>query len=180
MRFASKSPALALAVLLVACTTIPEGPGVMVLPGTGKSFAQFRADDMECRNYALASVGGQTPDQAATDSGVKSAAVGTVVGAAAGAAIGGGEGAAIGAGSGLVIGGLAGTQSAYASGYSVQQRYDIGYIQCMYALGHQVPVSGRVYRQLEPARTAPPPPPRNIPAPPAGNPPPPPPGVSTP
>lgn len=180
MRLPPKTSALALAVLLAGCASIPEGPSVMVLPGTGMGFAQFRADDMECRSFALASIGGQTANQAATDSGVKSAAVGTVVGAAAGAAIGGGEGAAIGAGSGLVVGGLAGTQSAYASGYGVQHRYDIGYIQCMYALGHQVPVSGRVYRQLEPARTAPPPPPRNIPAPPAGNPPPPPPGISTP
>ena len=72
-----------LAVLLMvgACTTIPSGPGVLVLPGTGKSFDQFRADDFDCRQYASAQVGGATPAQAASDNGVKNAAIGTAVGA---------------------------------------------------------------------------------------------------
>src|SRR3982750_848383 len=40
-----------LAVLLLgACATIPNGPGVMALPGTGKSFDEFRANDAECRS----------------------------------------------------------------------------------------------------------------------------------
>ena len=71
--------------MTAACTTVPSGPGVMVLPGSGKSFDQFRADDFDCRQFASAQTGGTTPSQAATDSGVTSAAVGTVVGAAAGA-----------------------------------------------------------------------------------------------
>src|SRR5450830_423710 len=96
-----------LALLLVgACTTLPSGPGVMALPGTGKSFDQFRADDLDCRQFASAQVGGTAPNQAALDSGVKSAAVGTLVGAAAGAAIGGSSGAAVGAGTGLAVGAL--------------------------------------------------------------------------
>lgn len=180
MQFPLKIAVLALPLLAAACTTMPSGPGVMVLPGARMSFSQFRADDMECRNYALESVGGQTANQAATDSGVKSAVVGTAVGAAAGAAIGGSEGAAVGAGTGLLIGGLAGTGTAQASGYNLQYRYDHGYIQCMYAKGHQVPVSGRIYRQSQPARYYPPPPPPGIPPPPAGPPPPPPPGITAP
>lgn len=151
--------------LVAACTTMPSGPSVMVLPGSGKSFDQFRADDMACRSYALESVGGVTASQAATGSGVSSAVVGTVLGAAAGAAIDGHEGAAVGAGTGLLIGGLAGTGTAQASGYGLQYRYDTGYIQCMYAKGHQVPVSGRTYRQSRPAAYFPPPPPVGTPPP---------------
>lgn len=180
MRFPLKVAVFVLPVLVAACTTMPTGPGVMVLPSSSKSFAQFRADDMACRNYALESVGGVSPSQAASDSGVGSAVVGTVVGAAAGAAIGGQEGAAVGAGTGLLVGGLAGTQTAYASGYTLQRRYDVGYIQCMYAKGHQVPVYGRVYRESRSEREVPPSPPPGIPPPPAGMPPPPPPGVTAP
>ena len=167
---------LALPLLIAGCTTMPNGPSVMVLPGTGKSFDRFRADDMACRNYALASIGGVTPGQAAQQSGVTSAVVGTVVGAAAGAAIGGHEGAAVGAGTGLLVGGMAGTETAQASGYGLQRRYDTSYIQCMYARGHQVPVSGRIYRQSYPPAYSPSLP--GIPPPPPGTPPPPPPGVN--
>jgi len=180
MRFPLKMAVFVLPVLAAACTAMPTGPGVMVLPSSSKSFAQFRADDMACRSYALESVGGVSPSQAATDSGVGSAVVGTVVGAAAGAAIGGQEGAAVGAGTGLLVGGLAGTQTAYVSGYTLQRRYDVGYIQCMYAKGHQVPVYGRVYRESRSEREVPPSPLTGIPPPPAGMPPPPPPGVTTP
>jgi outer membrane lipoprotein SlyB len=180
MHFPLKISALALTLLVASCTTMPTGPTVMVLPGSNKSFDQFRADDMECRNYALQSVGGLTASQAATQSGVSSAVVGTVLGAAAGAAIGGHEGAGVGAGTGLVVGGLAGTGTAQASGYDLQYRYDHGYIQCMYAKGHQVPVSGSIYRQSRPARYMAPSSTPNIPPPPAGMPPPPPPGVTAP
>ncbi|HYP68416.1 MAG TPA: YMGG-like glycine zipper-containing protein [Thiobacillaceae bacterium] len=179
MRLPIKTSAFALSLLLGACTTMPSGPSVMVLPGTGKSFDQFRADERECKSYALESVGGVTPGQAAQNSGVASAVVGTVVGAAAGAAIGGHEGAGVGAGTGLLVGGLAGTQSAEYSGYGVQRRYDVSYVQCMYAKGHQVPVSGRTYRQSR-AASYPPPPPPGVPRPPEGTPPPPPPGVTSP
>lgn len=180
MPFPFKTAALALTLLITACTTMPTGPTVMVLPGASKSFDQFRADDRVCRNYAFESVGGITASQAATQSGVSSAVVGTVIGAAAGAAMGGHEGAGVGAGTGLLVGGLAGTGTAQASGYDLQYRYDHGYIQCMYAKGHQVPVSGSIYRQSRPAMYAPPPASPGIPSPPAGTPPPPPPGITSP
>ncbi len=156
---------LVLPVLLAvsACTTMPSGPSMLTLPGSGKTFDQFRADDLDCRQYANLQVGGSTPNQAAADSGVKSALVGTAIGAAAGAAFNGGNGAAVGAGAGLLVGALAGTAAADTSSYALQQRYDFAYIQCMYAKGNQVPVSGRIQRpQPDPAPSyypQPPPPP---------------------
>src|SRR5258706_12347121 len=98
---------LASLLLLGACVTVPSGPNVMVLPGTGKSFDQFRADEYDCRQYAAYQGGGMSASEAAADSGVKSAAVGTLVGAAAVAAFGGVSGAPVGAGAGLVCGALA-------------------------------------------------------------------------
>jgi hypothetical protein len=171
------TPLLAL-LLVSACTTVPSGPGVMVLPGSNKTFDQFRADDFECRQFASAQVGGATPAQTATDSGVKSAAVGTLVGAAVGAAVSGGRGAAVGAGTGLAVGALAGTGAAEGSSYGLQRRYDYGYTQCMYAKGHKIPVSGHftsVPASAPATQTPPPPPPGSPPPPPPGSPPPPPP-----
>lgn len=161
-------PALLLA---GACATIPSGPGVMVLPGTGKSFDQFRADDLDCRQYSGTQVGATSPSQAAADSGVKSAAVGTLVGAAAGAAIGGNRGAAAGAGTGLAVGTLAGTGAAQSSAFDLQQRYDVAFIQCMYAKGHKVPVSGNFTSSNAAAPYVPPPPPGSPPPPPGSSPP---------
>jgi len=160
--------------LLGACATLPSGPAVMVLPGTGKSFTQFRADDFDCRQFAGTQVGATTANQAAADSGVKSAAVGALVGAAAGAAIDGGRGAGVGAGTGLAVGTLAGTGAAASSAYDLQQRYDIAYIQCMYARGHKVPVTGSFTSSNPAAPYSPPPPPAGMP------PPPPPPGSAPP
>jgi hypothetical protein len=133
-----------LVLLLASCATIPTGPSMMALPGSGKSFDQFRDDDVYCKQYALEQVEGTTANRAAVRSGVGTAALGTLVGAAAGAAFGGAEGAAIGAGSGLLGGTLMGSGTSRASGDIRQQRYDIGYTQCMYGKGHRVPVSGQI------------------------------------
>jgi hypothetical protein len=154
----------AAALLLGACAaTPPSGPGILVLPGTGKNFDQFRVDDQECRGYAHSQVGGKTAEQAATDNAVKSAVVGTAVGTAAGALIGGHQGAAVGAGVGLAGGALAGSGTSHAAAGSQQQRYDYAFTQCMYAKGHRVPVRGSYVdaprRQSTAARIAPPPPP---------------------
>lgn len=147
--------------LLGACAVAPSGPSALVLPGTGKSFDQFRADDFSCRNYAQGQSG--DPQQASIDSGVRSAALGTLVGAVAGAAIDGGHGAGVGAGTGLAFGALAGTGAGQSSAYGMQQRYDFAYQQCMYASGHRVPVSGRMVNDV-PANAGYPPP--NTPPPP--------------
>jgi hypothetical protein len=157
---------------LAGCASTPSGPSVMVLPGTGKNFDQFRADDFECRQYAHAQSGGKTPDEAGTGAGVNTAVVGAAVGAVAGAAIGrSGHAAVAGAGLGTAGGALAGTGTAAHSARTVQGRYDIGFQQCMYAKGHQIPMSGGYRGHLGPSyrQVAPPPPP------PAGTPPPPPP-----
>jgi len=158
--------------LLTACATLPNGPGVMVLPGTGKNFDEFRANDAECRDYASAQIGGTTPNNASIDNAVGNAAIGTAIGAVAGGAIGGSGGAAVGAGTGLIFGAASGASSGNYSGRSLQQRYDFSYQQCMYARGNRIPVSGR----FETSRPAPPPAAAYAPPPPGayGNPPPPP------
>jgi hypothetical protein len=156
-----------LALGIAGCTTIPTGPSRMALPGTGKSFDLFRADDAACRQYALEN-SGATPAQVQEASGVKSAVVGTAIGAAAGAAIGGtGRDAAAGAGVGLLVGAVSGAAAGEQSGYVMQRRYDDGYTQCMYARGHRVAVPGGM---LYPQQAAPqlhysPPPPGSAPPP---------------
>ena len=169
--------ALLVASLLTACASIPSGPSVMALPGSGKNFNQFRNDDYQCKQFAYEQVGGVTPNQSALASGATTAAVGAGLGAAAGALIGAasgdaGSGAAIGAGSGLIAGGLIGTGNARASGRMSQHRYDNSYVQCMYAQGHRVPVYGQIIEN--PVRSGNSYQNINIPPPPSGNPPPPP------
>jgi hypothetical protein len=157
------------ALLAAGCATVPpSGPSILVLPGTGKNFDQFRFDDQECRSYAHAQMGGKTAEQAASDQAVKSAVVGTAIGTVAGAALGGHQGAAVGAGVGLAGGSIVGTEQSYAAAGSLQRRYDNAFTQCMYAKGHRVPVTGR-YSDPRPATTAartppPPPPPGQPPA----------------
>ncbi|TPQ35539.1 YMGG-like glycine zipper-containing protein [Cupriavidus pinatubonensis] len=148
-------------VALGACAVLPSGPSVTVLPGTGKTFDQFRADDGNCRQYAFGQVGGVSSAQAANTSAVGSTVVGTALGAAAGAAFGGGEGAAVGAGVGLLTGAAFGASNAQYSGYGTQHQYDAAYLQCMYASGHRVPVYGNVSTVTRPAASYyyPPPPP---------------------
>jgi uncharacterized protein YcfJ len=150
------------AILLVAgCTTVPTGPQVMVMPGAGKTYEQFRQDESICQQYAFQSTGNAV--RSSNDSVVNSAAVGTVVGAAAGALIGAasggnaGSGAAIGAGGGLLMGSAAGSNNAAAGGYNAQRRFDNVYMQCMYTRGNQVPVRGDMqrsrYSQMPPPPT---------------------------
>jgi hypothetical protein len=152
---------------LGACATVPTGPSVMTLPGTGKNFDQFRDDDAVCRQFAYAQVGGMTAEQAAANAAVGSAAIGTAVGAAAGALIDGASGAGVGAGTGLVVGSLVGAGMAQGSAYGAQRRYDASYLQCMYAKGHKIPVWGRYASSPRQASYPPPPPPPNAPPPPA-------------
>jgi hypothetical protein len=175
MTFAKKSLLLIPALFLAACATTPSGPGVLVLPGEGKSFEPFRFDEQECRQYAAAQVGGTTADQAAADSTAKSALLGAAIGAIAGAALGGNSRSTVaGAGIGVAGGAIAGAGAGSASGRTLQQRYDYAYQQCMYAKGHKVPVAGNMSQPRQQRRASPPPPPP--PPPPPGIQPPPPPG----
>jgi len=175
-----------------ACVSVPKGPTVMVLPGSGKSFEQFQIDDAVCRQFASQQVGTSVDESGARNT-VTGAAVGTVLGAALGAAIGAAAGspatgAAVGAGAGLLGGTAVGAGNAQTAQGSVQQRYDASYTQCMYAKGNQVPVRrGSQPAYSAPAAPPPPPPPpparSATPPPPAANltaPPPPPPGTPPP
>jgi hypothetical protein len=113
---------VAATLVTTACASAPTGPSVMVLPGSGKSDDQFRAEDARCRQRAASEV--QTTDH------------GTV---------------------------------------TAQGRYDMVYMQCMYAQDNQIPVPGRGWRSTEtdaPTTTRSP----VLPPPPPGAPPPPPPG----
>ncbi len=127
--------------LLAGCATVPSGPEVLVLPGAGKSFEQFREEDAVCRHYAQDRVG--TTGQAAADNVATSAGTGARLGRASGGVIDAGShdaglGAAIGTGRGLP-GVAAGSAAAGTAAHAVQARYDISYVQCMDAKGNRVP-----------------------------------------
>ena len=153
------SIALICSLLLGACATVPAGPSVMTLPGTGKSFAQFQSDDVACRQWASQQTG-TTPGRASGLSTAEGAGVGTLLGAGLGAAIGAmahnpGLGAAVGAGGGLLTGTAVGAGAGQRASYQVQHRYDNAYEECMYAKGNRVPTVA----PRGPAASIPPPPP---------------------
>lgn len=161
---------MALALVLAACATTPSGPEVLVLPGSGRTFEEFRQDDQFCRVYAFQQIGAGSSKETADQRAIGNAAVGAAVGALAGAAIGGRDAAGVGAGMGLAIGSVSGAETVRTASASSQRRYDHAYIQCMYAKGHRVPVSG-VYTPAAPEATKA----LHVPPPPPGSPPPPPP-----
>ncbi|NJD34380.1 MAG: hypothetical protein FIA96_06030, partial [Betaproteobacteria bacterium] len=157
-----------LALALGGCAVAPTAPSVMVLPGSQKSADQFHTDAVACQQQAQALLANDA--EAANNQAVTSAAIGTVIGAAAGALIGQGShnpsaAAGWGAGTGLLIGSSVGGGNSQASSYSLQQRFDIAYMQCMYLRGNQVP--GQVnYRRQAPVTSSPNyPPPANYPPP---------------
>jgi uncharacterized protein YcfJ len=129
-----------LAALLGACSTLPSGPSVAVMPAPNKPFEVFQHDDLVCRDYASRSLGVNpaTQEQNQVASG---AVAGAAVGAVAGAVLSGGDGEDIaqGAGAGMIAGTAMGADRARHDSYQLQQRYDIAYMQCMYSKGNQVP-----------------------------------------
>lgn len=158
--------------VLAGCASVPSGPNVMVLPGTGRTFDEFRADDMSCRDYAYHQIGGTAREQSANNAAIGSAAIGTAVGAVAGAAIGGRGGAGAGAGMGLIVGSASGAEASRGAVYGSQRHYDNAYVQCMYARGHRVPLNGTYMPAPAPSSPSaapaavPPPPPTGMPPPP--------------
>jgi hypothetical protein len=130
------------AAMLMGCATTPLGPTVQSMPGPGKTFDVFQADNGSCKAFASDQVRGQA--DAANQRAAGTVAVATVLGAGLGAAVGGSygnaaNGAAVGAASGAVTGtgyGAGGTANDQAM---IQQQYDNAYSQCMYAKGEQVP-----------------------------------------
>ena len=108
----------------------PAGPTVVALPPKGGDYARFQQQDLSCRQNAAASTGYANPAVAANQAAVGTVALGTLAGAGLGAAIGAaagnpGAGAAIGAGTGALVSGGAAANAAAASGYGLQQQYDV-------------------------------------------------------
>ncbi len=153
------------AAVLGACTTVPTGPSVMVMPGQGKPFDVFQADDAVCRQWATQQAK-ESPSEAGNRAGVGSAIVGTLLGAGLGAGIGAatgnvGAGAAIGGATGLVGGAAVGGNRSQSVTSALQRQYDNAYTQCMYAKGNQVPgVMAQSYPTVGPPPPPPPPPQR--------------------
>src|SRR6201987_3505211 len=109
MKTAKSVVALASSVLLAGCVIVPTAPMVAAVPGMNTPPEVFRADDLQCRDYAQQIVSG--PTQGAinntANNAAANAAAGTAIGAATGALIGAatgnaGAGAAWGAGTGLL------------------------------------------------------------------------------
>ena len=127
---------------LAGCAATPLGPTVAVMPGPGKSFEAFRADNDTCKFFAADSVKGQA--DAANQRAAGAALLGTVLGAGLGAATGSawgnaGGGAGIGAAAGLGTGVAAGASTNAYDQANIQQQYDVAFSQCMYSKGEQVP-----------------------------------------
>jgi hypothetical protein len=128
--------------LLAGCAATPMGPTVQVMPGPGKTFDAFQADNAACKGFAAQQVQGQA--EAANQRAVGAALLTTALGAgvgAAGGALGGNAGAgaavgsAVGAGAGTAIGATGNASDQQA----IQAQYDTAFSQCMYARGEQVP-----------------------------------------
>jgi hypothetical protein len=143
--------------VLSGCATQPSGPNVLVLPNPGKSFQEFQSNDMTCRQWAERQIG-ISAQTVSNQNMVTGAIVGTAIGAGAGALMGEasgqtGNGGALGAGTGLLVGTAAGANAGQEYGWKAQQQYDYAYVQCMYAMGNQIP--GQIYqyriRQIAPA-----------------------------
>lgn len=161
---------------LGGCVVAPVAPSVMVLPGSQKAPAQFQADHLACQQEAQARLAGVA--QVANNEATANVVIGTLLGAAAGALLGYGSydpsaAVAWGAGTGLLISGTAAGGNSHAYSYSLQQQFNLVFMQCMYQRGHQVP--GQVaYPRAAAAATLPPAPAINRapPYPPPGYPPP--------
>jgi len=148
---------VSLGVLSLACggcaSPGPATPSFAAMPGRGKSYETFQRDDQYCQSSAQRAIGYQSPGEAANQSTVRTAAVGTALGAVAGAALGSvsgnmGAGAALGAGTGLVAGSAIGADNGDVTGGTLQARYDTVYAQCMSAKGNRIggpPAAGPVY-----------------------------------
>jgi len=153
--------------LVTGCVTPPMGPTIPVMPGDHKPFAAFQRDDAECQDFASSRTQGGA--QRANNKALTEGLLGTALGAGLGAAVGGGRGAGIGAAAGAVAGTAVGAHTSAHAQYSLQDRYNIAYAQCMSSKGNKVEW-GPPRGYYGPRAYPPPPPP-----PPAYPPPPPPP-----
>jgi len=149
-----------LGLVLAGCASIPTGPSVSVMPGPGKPFDLFQADNAICRQFAEQQIG-VNPNDVAREQVVTGAATGAALGAASGALMSHGhEGQTESmAGAGLIVGSAAGASAANQSTMTLQRRYDIAYQQCMYAKGNLIPGYPAPHYSAPPPPSLPPPPP---------------------
>jgi Putative peptidoglycan binding domain len=117
-------------------------PIVRAMPGPGKPFAVFQADQAVCKAFAADHVSGQV--RATNQTAAGTAVLGTLVGAGLGAAAGNlagaaGTGAAVGAAVGAGGGAALGATNSSNHQRGIQARYDAAYAHCMIAKGEQVP-----------------------------------------
>jgi hypothetical protein len=78
---------LGIALALGACAaTLPPGPPIAVLPGTGKDLAAFQQDELICQQHAVAHTGYGSPAGSAATGRPESAENGASLNATAGAA----------------------------------------------------------------------------------------------
>ncbi len=132
----------AIGLLLAGCAQTPLGPTVQVMPGPGKSFEAFRADQANCKAFAADQVRGQADNanQRAVGAAALTTALGVGIGALAGSVTGNvGAGAAIGGAAGVGVGAGIGAGNSGNEQYNIQQQYDNAFAQCMFAKGEQVP-----------------------------------------
>jgi uncharacterized protein YcfJ len=135
---------------VTACSDVPTGPTVAVMPAPGKPFEVFQQDDAYCKQYASQQISGAPGGGQQVAAG---AAAGAVIGAVAGTLLGDNRNAAgAGAATGALFGSAAGAGNADRSAAGLQRSYNVAFEQCMYAKGNQVP-------GFSPSRYPPPPPP---------------------
>jgi hypothetical protein len=149
---------VSIAALIAGCATAPVAPTVGVMPGPGKAFATFQADNAACKTFASGQVQGQAEaaNQRAAGAALLTTVLGTGLGAAVGAAGGNaGAGAAIGAAAGAGGGTALGAGSSSADQAAIQQQYDNAFAQCMYSRGNQVPGFAPVVAAAPAAAAAP-------------------------
>jgi hypothetical protein len=134
-------PAIAMLLLMGWPPKLAAAQTVPVMPGPGKTLAQFDNDESACLAYAQ----NQTqPEAQAANSPNGTVARGMVRGTAAGALFGAaggnaGKGAAIGAGVGLIGGSIRRARQEDQAAQYVQQSYNIAYAQCMKTKGNTIP-----------------------------------------
>jgi outer membrane lipoprotein SlyB len=137
MRSSALGGLMVAALALGGCAPTAVAPTVPVMPGPGKAFDQFSAEQATCQGYASAQIAPLTAQ--ANNQGFASTLLTTALGAGLGAAMGGGQGAAYGAAGGALVGTSMGAQRSSIAGMGIQQQYNMFYSQCMYAHGNQVP-----------------------------------------
>ena len=128
--------------LLGACVTVPGGPSVMVLPGSGKPFEVFQADDDSCRQWA-SHRSGRVPNEPVTG-GVHRCDYRDPAWRGARRrhrrrSRQSGPGRGRRCRERFFFGTATGASADAQTGMSMQQRYDTAYTQCMYAKGNQIP-----------------------------------------